>query len=432
MLTKSEIDKLGNRIVAAGTPDNISKDDLDLLQSYRKIYKEPLSRIFNTLLDIVKKVDRRAIVTYRIKRINTIIRKLQRFCNNNNGPMQLSRMGDIAGCRCILSTNTIEKLYVLKNLIEEEFGPCKEKEYVEKPKKDGYRSIHLYVTDKETGKKIEIQIRNLEQHNWATLVEIVDLLYGTKIKEGQNDRDLKEFLLLFSKKSEIDYNSKLRLLKLESKCKIFKKMSSVFANNYLNVRNQWLSIAGKGNYYVIEASKDYMSEISSYKHFVEAEEEYYSRYLNDRESNIVLTYIQNARFEQISTAYSNYILTVHSFFDDYLSIVSEMIIEAIEKRNYLNLFSLVNCYKTNTCVYFSNNCEEKKELSRCTHQRNTSMKKMNEWRFDLLEEVRKWYSKTDRFVQKCSYKARKDFISLIILSSFFYIIFKKINKIMEK
>ena len=37
-------------------------------------------------------------------------------------------------------------------------------------------TMHIYVKDPNQGKRIEIQIRSLEHHNWSTLVEITDLL----------------------------------------------------------------------------------------------------------------------------------------------------------------------------------------------------------------------------------------------------------------
>ena len=47
----------------------------------------------------------------------------------------------------------------------------------------GYRSIHLNVRLKGDKRVVEIQLRALEHHNWATLVEITDLLFRTKLKE---------------------------------------------------------------------------------------------------------------------------------------------------------------------------------------------------------------------------------------------------------
>jgi ppGpp synthetase/RelA/SpoT-type nucleotidyltranferase len=104
-MSNKKINKLGTRIAYASSVDLVSREDLDLLQEFRKTYKDPLATTFTRLLVLVRKVDKGAIVTYRIKRINTIIRKLQRFRSSSDGEMNLSRMWDIAGCRCILSSN---------------------------------------------------------------------------------------------------------------------------------------------------------------------------------------------------------------------------------------------------------------------------------------------------------------------------------------
>lgn len=399
-MTNKQINKMGERIANAKSVDLVAREDLDLLQDFRKTYKDPLAKTFNRLLVLAGKVDKGAIVTYRIKRINTIIRKLQRYKDSPNGEMKLSRMWDIAGCRCILSTNRLSDIFKLKSLIEKEFVDCKINDYVTTPKEDGYQSLHMYITDSETGKKIEVQIRNLVQHHWATLVEIVDLIYGTKIKEGQQEKNLKEFLLLFSRKDSLSYDEKERVVRIEGKYRVFKKMSSVFSSNYLNVRNQWLSTQGSGNYYVIEAGKKFKSEIECFGNFEEAESSYYTRYLANKESNIVLTFIKSAKFEQISTAYSNYILTVHSFFDDYRHFVEEMILDSINKRGFWRLNRSLLLYCRNTLIYMKNLVNEKRELQKCIRGRGVSKRKSKDWMHAMSREIQSWDNATRTFMKK--------------------------------
>ena len=402
-ISNKKINKLGTRIAYARSVDLVSREDLDLLQEFRKTFKDPLATTFNRLLVLARKVDKGAIVTYRIKRINTIIRKLQRFKDSSDGEMNLSRMWDIAGCRCILSSNKVNDIYKLKSLIEKEFGPCKINDHITPPKPDGYRSLHMYITDRVSGKKIEIQIRNLEQHHWATLVEIVDLINGTKIKEGQQEKKLREFLLLFSRKDSLSYDEKERVVRIEGEYRIFKKMSSVFSSNYLNVRKQWLSTKGSGNYYVIEADKKFKSEIESFRNFEDAEASYYNRYLANKDSNIVLTFIQNACFEQISTAYSNYILTVHSFFDDYRCFVEEMILDSVNKRGFWRLNRSLSLYCRNTLVYLKNLVSEKRELQRCIKSQGFSKSKSKEWMYTMNKEIEAWDTATKDFMTKLAY-----------------------------
>ena len=414
-MTNKEINKLGDRIAYAQAVDLVHRDDLDLLQEFRKTYKDPLAKTFNRLLLLAGKVDKGAIVTYRIKRINTIIRKLQRFKDNPNGEMKLSRMWDIAGCRCILSTNRINDIYKLKSLIEKEFGECKINDYLSQPKGDGYQSLHMYITDKETGKKIEVQIRNLIQHNWATLVEIVDLIYGTKIKEGQQEKKLKDFLLLFSRKDSLSYEEKERLVRIEGRYRIFKKMSSVFSGNYLNVRKQWLATQGAGNFFVIEADKNFKSEIESFKCFENSEDAYYERYLANKDSNIVLTYIKSARFEQISTAYSNYILTVHSFFDDYRRFIEEMILDSVDKQGFWRLNKSLRLYCRNTLVYMRNVVSERRELEKSIKNNGISNRKAKEWMNTMIREIKQWNNATVNFMKRLvvSIRHRKKYVYLV-------------------
>lgn len=114
-MTKGEIDRLGQKI---GASAEVSQEDLDKLQEYRQTFQEPISNVFNFVLGAARKIDKRCIVTYRIKRIDTIVEKLRRFYENPNGKMSLSRMWDIAGCRCIFNTANEDKLYKLLNIIK--------------------------------------------------------------------------------------------------------------------------------------------------------------------------------------------------------------------------------------------------------------------------------------------------------------------------
>ena len=111
-------------------------DLLDDLQFYRTSFKDSLSRVFNILCEN-SKFRRDAIVTYRIKRIDSIIRKLDRIPT-----MKLDRMWDIAGCRCILPTNKqVEKLH---QILKKEFTIKKVNDYRKIPQTGGYKSLHLY------------------------------------------------------------------------------------------------------------------------------------------------------------------------------------------------------------------------------------------------------------------------------------------------
>ncbi len=83
-------------------------------------------------------------------------------------------------------------------------GEIKEKNYIDIPKADGYRSIHLVVRYKASSSvevkahNVEIQIRSLLQHRWATALETVDLFTGQTLKNGGGETRWRRFFALSS------------------------------------------------------------------------------------------------------------------------------------------------------------------------------------------------------------------------------------------
>ena len=394
-MTKGEIDRLGERI---GSSKNVSTEDLHTLQEYRQTFQTPISHVFSFVLSASRRIDKQSIVTYRIKRIDTIVEKLHRFHDDVNGKMKLSRMWDIAGCRCILNTLDSEKLYKLLGLIEAEYGPdFKINDYVKVRKDSGYRSIHVYVKDKQTGIPIEIQIRNRVQHNWATLVEIVDLLYGTKNKELGVNSKLGRFLSLYSRASELSEDEFTEMLKIERKMKVFEKMSKVLTGNYLNIKKQWLKQKQKGNYFVIAANKR-GSEIISFPTFEEAEAEYFNKFLERSDSNIVLTHLQWPDFDQISMAYSNYVLAMHAFLDDYRVLVAKSIIQCEREESYFKFIKYFKIYNSNVRCHFENLALEVEGIGSCSADGTIPRNQINKWAGEIRDRIDLWKRETESFL----------------------------------
>ncbi len=80
------------------------------------------------------------------------------------------------------------------------------KNYIDAPKRDGYRSIHLiyrYNSDKERKKPyndllVEVQIRSKLQHLWATAIETVDFFTRQAIKSSEGQKEWMDFFRLVS------------------------------------------------------------------------------------------------------------------------------------------------------------------------------------------------------------------------------------------
>ena len=321
--TKGMYNRLGDRI--RQNPDSISTADLTMLQTLRLSYKNMLSAVFNILVEESKKIDKRiAIPTYRVKRIESIVSKLQR-----EPKMQLSRMSDIAGCRCILQSN--DKVYALKKKLEERLCVKHVNDYISTPKSNGYRSLHLIVSLSDNDSKtIEIQLRCLQDHNWATLVEITDLVYGTRIKELGSDGELAEFhrLLSCAYDPNLPIEQKKRIVDIANAHSYFKRISAIFSKNYIEVRNKWnASKQSKNNFYLISTDSSGSPEIASFKTFESAEKAYFETYLdNPGNRNIVLTHIKDASFDAISLAYSNYFLTYNALLVRCYQMMSDLVV----------------------------------------------------------------------------------------------------------
>jgi DNA-binding transcriptional regulator YhcF (GntR family) len=323
--TNGDIKRLGETIVKNN--GIINDDELELLQNYRKSFTEPLSLTFNKLVAIKNNVGRDGIIAFRLKRIRTIVNKVLR-----NPSMQLNRMGDIAGIRIILENQN--QVYKALKLIEAEFEISgKIRDYIANPKRIGYKGVHVYIKDKNFNKRIEVQIRTRDYHNWSTLVEITDLLYGTRLKElgYENNPEFGEFHSLMSSDIELTRDQANLVYELLRKTNFITKLSQTFRRNNEKVKEQWHAVLPRSKYFLIESSTSEIPSLKGFTDYDRAEEAYFKTYKEDPEALIVLTAIQKPTFDQISVAYANYILSYHTFIKDIEPIIKTLAIEAIEQ-----------------------------------------------------------------------------------------------------
>jgi len=172
--------------------------------NWRASHAYPMHIIMKNLKKIAKDISQKAVCVQRLKRTKSILLKLMRFPK-----MKLSRIQDIGGCRVVMpdveSARKLAEEYISKN---KRYKRIKSREgnYINNPKLDGYRSIHLvygYYSINKIGKKfngrlIEIQIRSQLQHIWATALETVDLFTHQTMKFGGGNHAWKYFFKLVS------------------------------------------------------------------------------------------------------------------------------------------------------------------------------------------------------------------------------------------
>ncbi len=365
-LSNKAIDRIGGELAKGNKSD---QELLEQLQLFRVSHKLALSKVFNAVCEKSTKIRKAAIVTYRIKRIDSIIKKLERLPNR-----KLSKMGDIGGCRCIVKNDS--QVYKLRDEIGELFPIRKENDYIKNPTSKGYKSLHLYLDVPSENKQIELQIRNQVDHNWATLVEISDVIFDAGLKEYSKDQRLLQFHLLLSKNS-LDFDEMRELASIIDEYDYIEKLSDVFYRNNNEVRKQWMKIENNPSrkFFLIESAKNKIPIIQSYETFESSEEAYFKSYLKNDNSNILLTHLPTPNYEQISTAYSNYILTFHSFIEKLFVILKSLIKKALVNEEVFRSISYFNLYFKANSKHYENLISEVQE--RIIYHKNSNGNKNN-------------------------------------------------------
>ncbi|MGA3172618.1 MAG: RelA/SpoT domain-containing protein [Chthoniobacteraceae bacterium] len=192
------VNKAGRAILS----DDLNAEDYEnallIVNNWRSAHNFPLNTFKISLINKATKVDHSALVAQRIKRLPSIKLKLQLIPS-----LKLSQVQDIGGCRAVLQNVTqVNKLVRIYQKSDLKHELLKIDDYISVPKKSGYRSIHLvyrYFSDRNTnynGLKIEMQIRSILQHSWATAVETVGTFLRQALKSSLGDEDWKRFFAL--------------------------------------------------------------------------------------------------------------------------------------------------------------------------------------------------------------------------------------------
>lgn len=182
----SEID-----FTKTGEPEILSHSDIENLLKKRDKYKEfqllmmkydcALSEV-RTKLDVLNKElslrnNRNPFeaIKMRIKTPVSIYNKLSGKGLDFTLDNIRKNVSDIAGIRVICSF--VDDIYMLADCLakQDDINVIQRKDYIEKPKKSGYRSLHLiievpiFLTQEKEFMKVEVQFRTIAMDFWASL-----------------------------------------------------------------------------------------------------------------------------------------------------------------------------------------------------------------------------------------------------------------------
>ena len=182
-----DIDRTGTAFCAAA-------QDIATIMAVQQ-YRAFRMRCLKTTLSIVEaaRIPSRALVSIRLKRLDSIRRKI----NREDNKVSLGRMDDVIGVRIICSDyQTVRDLSTRIQSLEDHHN-LKDYTCVTHPSNTGYRSVHHIIRFKQPltetkniAVRFEIQVRSYYQHQWAIWSE----LQGEAVKVGSGSEEIKASL----------------------------------------------------------------------------------------------------------------------------------------------------------------------------------------------------------------------------------------------
>lgn len=326
--SKSQISKAGSDLADLSVTNELRANASEILNHWRACHAYPINTFQATLRQRLKKISKNALVAQRLKRTPSIIKKLQ-----INPNMQLARMQDIGGLRAVVDSmnqvNKIRDVYINRSF---EHELIKENNYIENPKKSGYRSLHLIYKYKNSdntiydGLYLELQIRTKLQHIWATAVETVGTFSNQALKSNEGEKSWLNYFKLISAafsriektKSHADFIHLsdieiYKLVKIENdKLEIKNKLRGyTLAVNLIDKNNN------SGNYHIVILDfLDRRVKVESYgkKNLEKANQRYAEYELAaeiDKKTQVVL--VSTTSTKALKRAYPNYFLDTNDF-----------------------------------------------------------------------------------------------------------------------
>ena len=149
----------------------------ELMMRYNCAIREVRTKleVLNDELSIHHKRNPIEFITSRIKKPASIVEKLQRYGETVSVEAIENSLNDVAGVRVICSF--IDDIYAVADMLlrQDDVTLVKKKDYIQNPKDNGYRSLHLIVeipvffSNQKKAMRVEVQIRTIAMDFWASL-----------------------------------------------------------------------------------------------------------------------------------------------------------------------------------------------------------------------------------------------------------------------
>lgn len=202
LYSRERVNQAGREFVNADADAITRATARGVIDNWRSAHGFPLNTVQNVLRQRSLRIDPTATIAQRTKRLPSIRQKLERFPD-----MRLARMHDIAGCRAILNSvddvRAVEAFYTQPRPRSRNGLARDPYDYIEHPKSDGYRGVHLVIKYNGTGRsavysdmRVEVQLRTRVQHAWATALETVDTFTRQALKSDAGEPEWQRFFAL--------------------------------------------------------------------------------------------------------------------------------------------------------------------------------------------------------------------------------------------
>lgn len=168
-----------------------------LMMAYYAAMREVQTKfeILNDELNVMYSRNPIEFIKVRIKKSQSVLDKLSRYGLEKTLD-NLKHINDIAGVRIVCTY--VDDIYEIANMFvrQDDITLIQIKDYIKKPKENGYRSLHLtieipvYFSDSKRKLRVEVQIRTIAMDFWASLEHDMKYKHDVEIKPSLKE-DLK-------------------------------------------------------------------------------------------------------------------------------------------------------------------------------------------------------------------------------------------------